>query len=194
MKNFIEAYQTLIREGNDIMLLMTGLYENVRKLQDNPSLTFLYRLQKINLGSLSSSLIAVNYELLLGISKDKAMEYAKFTKGYAYAYQVLGYLLYESLTRTIDSRLLASFDTTLAEQVYEKIYTSLSKNEKTIINSIDSNSPIKVAELVKKTNMSNKTIGVYRDRMIKIGILKSPSYGYLEFTLPRFYEFIKSRY
>ena len=34
MKHFIQAYQSLIRLGYPVMLLMTGLYENVSKLQE----------------------------------------------------------------------------------------------------------------------------------------------------------------
>ena len=41
MKLFIQAYQSLIRQNYQIMLLMTGLYENISKLQDDKSLTFL---------------------------------------------------------------------------------------------------------------------------------------------------------
>lgn len=194
MKSFIEAYQTLLRENHDIMLLMTGLYENVSKLQDNPSLTFLYRMQKVYLGALPSSMVAASYESLLNIPMDTAVEYAKMTKGYAYAYQVLGFLLYESESKRVDSQLLAKFDMLLAEQVYEKIYSLLSNNEKTIVNAFGSDSKVKISTLVDRTGMNNKTIGVYRDRMIKSGILTSPSYGYLEFTLPRFYNFLKEHY
>lgn len=194
MKSFIEAYQTLIQEKNDIMLLMTGLYENVSKLQDNPSLTFLYRAPKIKLSSLSIASISANYETLLSLDSKKALSYAKMTKGYAYAYQVLGFLLFSSETKSVDPLLLSSLDDLLAEHVYKKIYSSLSNNEKIIVNSFQTDKPIKMSEITKRTGMDIKTLSVYRDRLLKRGVLYSPSYGYLEFTLPRFSIFLETQY
>lgn len=194
MKNFIEAYQTLLREHNDILLLMTGLYENVNKLQDNPSLTFLYRTPKVVLGPLSLPLITASYENLLGISREDAITYARMTKGYAYAYQVLGSLLYEKDDRKLDENILASFDTVLSEHVYEKIYTSLSNQEKKIVNAFHTNEEVRVSELAKETGLDSKMLGLYRDRLIKKGVLISPSYGYLSFLLPRFNEFLENHY
>lgn len=76
MKSLIEAYQTLIRQGFDIFLLMTGVFENINKLQDNPSLTFLYRAPKISIGPLSMRSISSSYEELLNIPREKAIAYA----------------------------------------------------------------------------------------------------------------------
>ncbi len=50
MKKFIQAYESLIRQNYKILLLMSGQHENVSKLQDSPTLTFLYRAPKIPLG------------------------------------------------------------------------------------------------------------------------------------------------
>lgn len=65
MKNFMQDYQTLIREGYPVMLLMTGFDRNISKLQDNKSLTFLYRAPKIQLGPLSIATIAARYQKYL---------------------------------------------------------------------------------------------------------------------------------
>lgn len=194
MKSFIEAYQTLLRGKNDIFLLMTGLYENVNKLQDNQSLTFLYRTPKITLGPLSMNLIAAQYEKLLSVSEEESFEFARITKGYAYAYQVLGSILFEKEDRVLDTSALRTFDTLLAEHVYEKIYSTLSNNEKNIVNSFSSNEETKVAELIEKAKLDSKSFSLYRDRLIKKGVLTSKTYGYLCFTLPRFYEFLRNQY
>ena len=41
-------------------------------------------------------------------------------------------------------------------------------------------------------NEDSKYISVYRDRLIKKGVLMSKTYGMIEFALPRFYDFLKS--
>lgn len=194
MKSFIEAYQTLLRQGYDILLLMTGLYENINKLQDNPSLNFLYRAPKIILGPLSLRLISSSYQELLNLSEEKATEYARITKGYAYAYQVLGSLLFESNEKIINEKILNSFDVILDEHVYGKIYLSLSNNEKNIVHAIESERPMKMSDLIEKTNIETRSMSQYRDKLLKKGVLTSPSFGYVEFALPRFAEFLKSKY
>ena len=131
MKTFIQAYQSLLRLKYPLYLLMTGLYENVSKLQEDKSLTFLYRAPKIRLEPLYIGSIASAYETYLNSTKETSLELAKLTKGYAYAYQVLGYLMFGK---------------------------------------------------------------VYRDRLIKRGILCSPSYGYVEITLPRFINYLDTKY
>lgn len=194
MKSFIEAYQTLLMDGNDIFLLMTGLYENVSKLQDNPSLTFLYRTPKIALGPLSLPLVANKYKELLFVSDEQAFEFAKMTRGYAYAYQVLGSLLFDSKDKEIDESLLSSFDSILAEHVYNKIYSTLTNNEKEIVKGFKTNEAVKVSEVIQSANLDSKSFSLYRDKLIKKGVIISPSYGYLRFALPRFKEFLRYQY
>ena len=47
MKVFVSAFQIFMRQDYPIFLLMTGLYENIYELQNDKSLTFLYRAPKI---------------------------------------------------------------------------------------------------------------------------------------------------
>lgn len=44
---FASAFQIFIRQDYPIFLLMTGLYENIHNLQNEKSLTFLYRAPKV---------------------------------------------------------------------------------------------------------------------------------------------------
>lgn len=191
-KYFIQAYQTLIRQGYPIMLLMTGLYENISKLQDDKSLTFLYRAPKILLGPLSINSIAANYRKYLAVDLNQSIDLARATKGFAYAYQVLGYLLFQNKTTNLDD-VIYDYDQYLGDYVYEKIYSELSAKEQKILSHFVSNGPIKFAELCATAEEDVKTMSVYRDRLIKRGVVYSPSYGHLEFALPRFYEFLKSK-
>ncbi len=190
MKLFIQAYQSLIRQKYQIRLLMTGPYENVSKLQEERSLTFLYRAPKILLGPLSLSAIAANYIRDLGVNKETSVELAKLTKGYAYAYQTLGYLLYKRNKRNIDDEILAEYDQYLADYVYEKVYSGLSAKEQVILKAIGIDSPFRFGDISKVATIDPKTLSVYRDRLIKRGLLLKTSYGFVQFALPRFSEFL----
>ncbi|MCI7213529.1 MAG: KAP family NTPase [Bacillales bacterium] len=194
MKTFIQAYQSLLRLKYPLYLLMTGLYENVSKLQEDKSLTFLYRAPKIRLEPLYIGSIASAYETYLNSTKETSLELAKLTKGYAYAYQVLGYLMFGKGLRDLTPEVLSEFDQYLADYVYDKIYSELSKKEQEILHGFKEDRPMKIEELSLVTNIDSKIISVYRDRLIKRGILYSPTYGYLEITLPRFINYLETKY
>lgn len=193
MKSFIENYSLLLREGFGPRLLMTGLYENISQLQNDKSLTFLYRCPKIYLSSLSINSISLSYQDLLIINENEALKLAKLTKGYAYAYQVLGYLLFKEDKRELTKTVLSIFDQYLKEYVYDKIYSQLSEKEVELLLLFNDNGKQKISDLLKASNIKDKSFSVYRDRLIKKGILISSIRGTIEFALPRFYEFLKTK-
>ena len=194
VKPFTQVFQLLIRKEYPVYLLMTGLYQNIYELQNNKDLTFLYRAPKINLEPLNLSAIAQSYQELLKIKKEEAIELAKLTKGYALAYQIIGYLVYERKNPSIDSDLLLKFDQYLQEYVYDKLYSELSENDKVILKAFDSDGINDVQKLLEKTGMKKNVFSVYRDRLIKKGIIESVEYGKLILKLPRFYNYIDNRF
>lgn len=190
MKIFSKTFQSLVRLDYPIFLLMTGLYDNISKLQDDKSLTFLYRAPKIYLNALNLNQIKESYKKIFSIDDDTAIKLAKLTNGYAYAYQVLGYLLYKEEKKDIDDEVLSHFDAYLAEYVYDKLWSELSYKEQYILKNINTNETINIKTLLKKIEETNSYFSVYKDRLIKKGIITSPSYGMIRFSLPRFKEFL----
>ena len=61
IKQFASAFQILLRKDLPVFLIMTGLYENIYNLQNDKSLTFLYRAPKILLEPLNCTAIAESY-------------------------------------------------------------------------------------------------------------------------------------
>jgi hypothetical protein len=80
-------------------------------------------------------------------------------------------------------------DRYLSIYVYEKIWSNLPKAEKAILKTFvtDTNT---TEEILKTTSFPNKTYSVYRDRLIKRGIVSPSNYGELKLVLPRFENFI----
>ena len=187
---FASTFQLLLREKLPIFLVMTGLYDNIYNLQNEKTLTFLYRAPKIILQPLRISAIARSYEEVFSINTNMAGEMAQLTKGYAYAFQVLGYLYWKN---NIDqkgsgelSELMTQYDEYLEEYVYEKIWMELSAKEREILAQIPPDGEIQVSQLREKLDMSSNMMSVYRDRLKKQGILDTSKYGWLSFALPRF--------
>ena len=80
----------------------------------------------------------------------------------------------------------------IANQIYEKVYSESSSNEQKILKAFESNESMKNIDLRIKAGFDEKSFSVYRDRLIKKGLLISTTYGKLEFALPRFYDFLKT--
>lgn len=190
VRAFIHDFQSLIRQEFLLYLLMTGLNENVESLQNNKALTFLIRTPKYHLEPLNIDNICDNYMRNLNIDDITARELSELTKGYAFAFQVVGLLFdkYKNLEKIYDE-----LDIYLSSYVYDKIWSSVPDGEKTILRCFTNNFEMTTSDILKTTNMNSKMFSVYRDRLIKRGILISNKIGYLSLTLPRFNVYVSKQ-
>lgn len=192
VREFASQFQIFIREELNVFLLMTGLYDNVYELQNEKTLTFLYRAPKIVLKPLNISLIARKYAEVFELDDENAVQMAKMTMGYSFAFQVLGYLCWQQ--KQPWQAVIPEYDAYLEEYVYEKIWSELSDTDKKIVISMHEGKSAKVADIRKKINMDSNKFNIYRNRLIRKGILAATGYGELSFVLPRFREFVDRYY
>ena len=144
MKVFASAFQIFMRQEYPIFILMTGLYENIYELQNNKSLTFLYRAPKIILEPLNLTAVRQHYKNIFALEEEKAERMAALTRGYPFAFQVLGYLYWEHRdTMTLDE-ILPEYDQYLEEYVYSKIWLDMSEKDKEILQVLAVSGEIKV--------------------------------------------------
>lgn len=190
MRQFSLSFQMLARHNYPLFLIVTSLYENISALENEKNMTFLIRSQKFFLTSLGLQAITNSYKEALGLDYETALSCARLTKGYAFAFQLLGYLMFEKGTKEINDDLLLSFDQLLEEYAYKKIWSTLSEVERNIIKIFNTNGIVDVSFILEKASMSKEYFSRYRDRLIKKGILTCPSRGKLMFALPRFKEFV----
>jgi len=192
IKAFISAFQIFIRNEYPVFLLMTGLYENIRNLQDEKNLTFLYRTSRIDLGPLNLLAICNSYETIFNISKNEAARLSSLTKGYPFAYQVLGYLLWEKKTTAVTKDIENEYDLLLAEFVYTKIWSELSAGDKDVLIAISKSSDNSTSNISEILDMPANKLSVYRKRLSVNGLIDISKHGYMYFALPRFAEFINA--
>jgi hypothetical protein len=191
IKAFAHEYQILLRHGFPVFLLMTGLFQNIRGLQNQKALTFLYRSPTIDLGPLSLISIARSYERLLGLSEAESLPLAKLTGGYAFAYQDLGYHLYRFGKKEADKEILGLFDSDLARFVYDKILEDASPSEKTLLFLLAEEPGLTPEAIRERSGLVKANYNTVRYRLIKEGVLRSDGYGKIAFALPRFGEYLQ---
>ena len=190
MRVFSASYQILVRQELPVFLLMTGLYENINELQNEKSLTFLYRAPKIHLPALDLVEIRNRYQTVFHLNNDDAVEIASLTSGYPFAFQLLGYLTWN---RSGDFRAAqAEYRQALYEFVYDKIWTELSPKDRRVLSVI--NGMRSTSKEIKETlSMTDNELNPYRQRLIRKGIVDGNERGVLKLTLPLFNQFIRDR-
>lgn len=192
MKIFAGSFQIFVRQELPVFLLGTGLYENIDELQNEKNLTFLYRAPKIQLKPLNISTVAAKYQNIFKFSNSEALEMAKLTKGYPFAFQVLGYLTWNA--NGDYNSILSEYEQYLSEFVYDKLWSELSMKDRLVAKAIvDTDSKI-IKDIRDLLNMSTNEFNPYRQRLIKKGIVDGCKRGYLYFTLPLFENYINMHF
>ena len=192
IKVFASAFQIMVRKDLPVFLLMTGLYENINAIQDEKNLTFLYRAPNLEMKSLNIGAVAQKYADTFDIDSDNAVEMAKLTKGYPFAFQVLGYLTWNN--NGDYKGVLAEYRQYLEEYVYEKIWSELSAKDKEVAFAIAKCDTGKIKDIRELLHIDTNQFNPYRKRLIKKGIVDGSEYGIVRFTLPFFERFVIENY
>jgi hypothetical protein len=190
---FASAFQIFLRQDYPIYLLMTGLYENIYDLQNEKLLTFLYRAPKVMMEPLNFTAVKTHYRDTFELGEEESEHMAQLTKGYPFAFQVLGYLYWENRREKSLEEILPEYDQYLEEYVYSKIWSELSELDKKIMTEMAVTGETRVKILRENLDMKSELFSVYRDRLKRKGIISTAQYGHVSLILPRFEEFVKTR-
>ncbi len=187
VKLFASNFQIYITKNYPVYLVMAGLYDNISNLQNEKSLTFLYRAPKIFLEPLSIPAMTTSYRKVFQIPAEEAVAMARLTKGYPFAFQILGYLKWEMNTEV--EKLLPKFDEELTIYAYEKIWSGLSELDRKILYVI-SLGLHKTCDIRERLSISPQLLNLYRKRLMERGVVDGSKRGELTLALPRFEEYI----
>ena len=193
IRKFAAAFQIFIRAELPVFLLMTGLFENIDDLRNQKSLTFLYRAPRIQLEPLNMPAMASRYKEIFHMKEEDADQMAQKTNGYAFAFQVLGYLTFRSGNGQF-KEILPVYRQYLDEYVYEKLWSELSEMDKTVARGIAESKSGCSADIRQILGISSNSLSQYRRRLIKKGLVSGEEHGKLQFTLPLFDEYVKDQF
>lgn len=188
MKVFASVFQIFVRKDLPVFLLMTGLQENIDALQNNDILTFLHRAPKIQLSALDMGSVAESYREVFHLEREQARHMAQITKGYPYAFQVLGYYTFEK--NGDFEAAVPKCKQYLNEYVYDKIWSELSRNDRQLLYHLTQCKDGRVSKLRERMEINPNELSPYRSRLIKKGLLNGEERGYLRFVLPFFEDYV----
>ena len=199
--NLASIYQIMVLKEYPINIMMTGLPKNVSELQNNDVLTFLLRSGRIPLGPLDAFDIQFRYQKAFErankkISEANLMRMTKLTKGYAYAFQDLGYYVWKHATDHITESdiddILPLFKNDLYKNAYTKIISELSPTDQKflMIMAKSDNDVVEISHIRKQMNKSSNYVSQYRQRLIDSQVIIEAGYGKVSFSLPFMKEFL----
>ncbi|MBA2915865.1 P-loop NTPase fold protein [Lactobacillus crispatus] len=207
LKAFAGYYQLLNRQDYPVALMMTGLPENISELQNEDVMTFLLRGKRIALSALNLAQVEISYNNVFKksgyqVTEDILSKMALMTMGYSYAFQLLGYLVWNAAkeNKVIDQSLLdeikPEYLVELDQNTYTKIFSSLSPQDKKFVLAMAQSSKhrVSIKEIRERLNRPSNFVANYRRRLLDDQVIKSTNYGEVAFTLPFFKEYVLRQY
>lgn len=181
---------SMIAEGMEVYLIVSGLSKNIEEFSSDKSLSFFRRGDTMKVGALNKYDVAAKYEKYLGVTREEAKRMYDLTLGYAYAYQVLGSLYFNKKDNETLDDLIPDYENDLFKNSYELIRKELSDKDRDFIRAFYASKTGKAEDI--KANMTNPAIyDMYRKRLINKHIFDDDRRGYLTSRLPMFEEFFK---
>lgn len=190
MVKFASEYGRWLRAGYPVYFVCIGLYENIQELSNVKNLTFFRRAATVKTEPLNMIRMTEMYKSKLDIDSDEAREMAKITKGYAYAFQELGVLCFKKKAGESLKDILPKLKAELFAYSYEKIWEEMTEMERFLAGLLTDKEEYKREEVLKLMGEKAGSYSMYRDRLIKRGIIKTRQ-GYISLALPYFDEYIK---
>ncbi|MBQ8945587.1 MAG: hypothetical protein IJ058_02130 [Lachnospiraceae bacterium] len=190
MVRLLSIIGSMILEGLRVYLVVTGLSENIEDFSGEENLSFFKRADSREVSELNKYDVTYMYQKLLGIDLQEARQLEEISRGYAYAYQVLGSLYFaKAENETIDD-VIPDFERILFRDSYELIWRSLSKGEKEVVRCI-LKAPHGRTDEIRALMSNPNTYPVYRSRLINKHLANADSRGYLSIRLPSFDRFVE---
>lgn len=196
--------QSLAEEFNDwslnnlqVSVIMTGLLKEVAELSGTHNLTFLVRADRFHVKKLQKISIAKTYVNTLNINSEQAEQLTNMTRGYAYAFQLIGDLMFENLTAKMSfkeavEQTKLSFKDILFNQAYDVILHELTDIDFQFLYAMVQDNTI--SGIIKIMDKSKQYVNSYRTKLIKYDLIAPVVRGKLGFTLPLFKDFIQEKY
>lgn len=195
--------QHLVREDRWIAVAMAGLPSAITDLLNDDVATFLRRAERVQLDDVAvadvrDSLATTFHNTgrtLDDASLDRA---AEATGGYPFMIQLVGYHLWRradpdgvitpaAVTTGIDAARVR-----LGSLVHETSLADLSSVDRTILAAMATDDgPTRVGDIATRIGRDASYVSVYRERLLKAGVIKAPRYGYVDFALPHLRDYLR---
>lgn len=200
-REFIQLLQNLKRHRLNFYLVADGLPQMIYEIEHEQTLTFLKRARHIQTTMLDINQIENEYQKHLNFSPMLSHQMAQLTGGYSFAFQLLGYKLWNATNISHQKPNQKTFEVIkqlyiedLFTQSYDIIFDNLSTNDRKYLRGIANGmSTTEIASLMnydKSAKQQQNYVNQYRRRMIQQDLITPAGNGRVRFKLPLFKKYL----
>lgn len=179
-------------EDYPLCILMTALWQNVSDPENDRIPAFVMRSEKVMLKMLDTDLMTEFYQQIFSVSRRTAARFTEIACGYPYAFQVLGYYIWEYPDDFLDNN-RKRMDRYLGEQVYRVILHEQREQDRKLLKAAaglkyESRTPSAVRNAA---GLSEKAYSSSAERLLSQSIISFDG-NHMYFSLPGFGRFFES--
>jgi hypothetical protein len=204
LRQFATTYQHLLINGYELACAMAGLPEALHDTLNTNVLTFLRRSHQVFLGGIEYPLVLDDYHKEAdncGLSSKEGVleQLARYSSGYPYLIQLLGYLAFEGaredgkLTTDLVEESFARAQAEMAKAIHQPILSTLSGRDVEYLEAmaVDDGASA-TAQIAARLEKTPAQLTRYRQRLIDAGVIAAPKRGEVVFVVPLLRDYLRN--
>jgi hypothetical protein len=197
-----KTFQHFFRDGRDVQILFAGLPGAVADMATQPGMTFIWRAERRQLGSVALSAVRAAMRETIeanGRSIDPVTlhQLAAATEGYPYLIQLVGYHTWRHAAEPVITAEDVATGASearrhLAGTVHEYTLRDLSQADRAFLEAMSvDDGPSKICEVGDRLGKASNQLSVYRQRLLDVGVIAAPGRGLVDFAVPYLREYLR---
>ena len=213
-ENLCASVQLALRKGLPVMLVLAGLPGSKEKVAAYPGCTFMQRAYDMQIGCLQVDETIYAYKDIfnrmphLQIDDDAIWEAGRFSQGYPYLMQLLGYYAVERVNdrtpyeagtinikqvREVEPIALEAFRANVLAPILDSLSTNLTNYLRAMCEAEDEQGRIRTGEVALLLGKKQSQVSSYRKRLIDRRLIEPDGHGYVLFLLPHVREYYRGQ-
>lgn len=194
--------QSLTEIGANVIFIGAGTPENIAKIKNDASATFIDKMERIDIGNLPIKAAAESIEAVcdgsgIEIDRQVSMAIAKASDGEPFIMQLFAYNACLMARRRDSRHIHMTMDdcyngfedglSTIVSKIVKPTLKTLTAKEIEFMKAISSlypTSKIKIEDIIKSTGKTKQYINIYKNRLIDKHIIKGDGKGYIKCVIP----------
>ncbi|MCQ9353227.1 ATP-binding protein [Corynebacterium sp. 153RC1] len=201
------AFQDLLRDEQEIALVMTGLPQGIEKLLQLPGTTFMRRAQRFSLGEFSPKNAAEGFRATafdsgITFSPEAVDMGVRISKGYPFLVQLVGALAWNQAHRRgaveVSAADVAAVERTtvsnMGTQVHGPALRNISPAQRQFLDAMakHDHDAVPISTIAATVGKRPQGVSDTREKLIAADLIESAGTGLVRFTLPYLREYLNN--
>ena len=202
IRKIATTVQSLTEIGVNVIFIGAGTPENIAKIKNDTSATFIDKMDRIDIGNIPIKAATESIEAVcdgkgIEIDRQVSMTIAKASDGEPFIMQLFAYNACLMAKRRDSSHIHITMDdcyngfedglSTVINDIIKPTLKTLTAKEIEFMKAMSSlypTSKIKIEDIIKSTGKTKQYINIYRNRLIDKHIIKGDGHGYIKCVIP----------